>query len=1134
MAEISNSRYFSQEAYERSPVLLRAVADAESGLARGLAHFRGFIILLSLVGVLFIAGVYVARQQIDPVLQHLAEQKINALLHERGASAEIGAVRFVEGHGITISEVEIIDQATQLRMARVEKVFVPCQLSHVELINKKFQPERVVVSGLQIDARRSVTGWNIQKLFQQPQTPLQLVPIEIHNARLQVFYGEDPDALADVELEKIELQISPRSPPQSTSDPAERSEKSENDSVASLAFLGSFHSSDSGKVQFAGSIHPQTEQWGIAIQAPNLRISRDLQRRCPPEWIERVEMLDSINGRIDCHLQLSGTTFKQLPQFHAQGKIIDGRIDDPRLPTPLSQISANFELDNQHIVVNEILADSTLGPIKLNFEKQSLLDPAGNLTSSPIVLRAKSRELFLNDRLAQSLPVPLQKEWRKFLPAGPVNIDARLEFADGKWQHDLTIELLDVAATYYRLPYRLEGCRGRIECHNRNCSFNITGLAAGALVRFDGHYENLGPDMIGEMNFDVEGLVPIDEKLFNALRPNPELYDIVRSYRPTGMMSAQGKIWRTRAANGEILDRKDYAIQISDATAVYEHFPYPVSGVTGTFRIKDENVYYQNIEGSKGAGYFVCNGSLTPRDGLQLTFHCQTIDFEEELKAAMSEGIQSAWDSLRPRGSIDQATVVLNRPPNSELRINVRLAKFKPTPGIERDLLSVNPVWFPYKVNEVVGTVDYENGKLTIHQLAGNHGETKVTISGNGQFNDTDWFVNLQRINFDRLQADRDFIAALPENLGQAALQMQIKGMLGIDGSMVISGKQEEVEIAKVAYLSEINAQSTRSASLAQIPNFRWDLQVDMADGSLLTGLPLTHIYGGARFIGTSDANEFYSSGRMEIDSLLCNGWPLTNVVGPVWVDATRIGLGSWAVPVKVESDRQLLTADLFGGKLTFDALVALEQNMPFQIQARIDQADLAHAMQELSPTTEDIQGTCYAGVKLIGDSRGTHTYRGNGSARLTSAKISEVPVMLAMLKLLSVKQVDRTAFNESNIDFAIEGDHCYFNRLEFLGDAISLKGNGEMSFDQDIKLNFYTGVGKDSFRIPVISPLMGAASQRVLLVQVDGSLSQPRVTKELFPALNDTLREMFPDLENEIRSAQNRSTESGFGRGLR
>ena len=54
---------------------------------------------------------------------------------------------------------------------------------------------------------------------------------------------------------------------------------------------------------------------------------------------------------------------------------------------------------------------------------------------------------------------------------------------------------------------------------------------------------------------------------------------------------------------------------------------------------------------------------------------------------------------------------------------------------------------------------------------------------------------------------------------------------------------------------------------------------------------------------------------------------------------------------------------------------------------------------------------------------------------------------MISMLKILSIKAPDPNAFSQSDIDFRIEGEHVYFDKLDFKGDAISLLGKGEMNF---------------------------------------------------------------------------------------
>ena len=65
---------------------------------------------------------------------------------------------------------------------------------------------------------------------------------------------------------------------------------------------------------------------------------------------------------------------------------------------------------------------------------------------------------------------------------------------------------------------------------------------------------------------------------------------------------------------------------------------------------------------------------------------------------------------------------------------------------------------------------------------------------------------------------------------------------------------------------------------------------------------------------------------------------------------------------------------------------------------------------------------------------------------------------MISMLKILSIKAPDPNAFSQSDIDFHIEGEHVYFDKLDFKGDAISLLGKGEMNFQGDTR----HGVGGD------------------------------------------------------------------------
>ena len=91
--------------------------------------------------------------------------------------------------------------------------------------------------------------------------------------------------------------------------------------------------------------------------------------------------------------------------------------------------------------------------------------------------------------------------------------------------------------------------------------------------------------------------------------------------------------------------------------------------------------------------------------------------------------------------------------------------------------------------------------------------------------------------------------------------------------------------------------------------------------------------------------------------------------------------------------------------------------------------------------------------ARIGGNAQGMHTWRGNGQVRLRDADIYELPVMINLLKLLSIQRPDRTAFTTSNIDFRVEGDDLALERIDFSGDIISLKGTGRMNAQRELNL---------------------------------------------------------------------------------
>ncbi len=173
---------------------------------------------------------------------------------------------------------------------------------------------------------------------------------------------------------------------------------------------------------------------------------------------------------------------------------------------------------------------------------------------------------------------------------------------------------------------------------------------------------------------------------------------------------------------------------------------------------------------------------------------------------------------------------------------------------------------------------------------------------------------------------------------------------------------------------------------------------------------------------------------------------------------------------------------------------------------------DVAQFSRSIHSQRHDISGKVFAVLHLAGTAAGLHTLQGNGQVRLREADIYELPVMVQLLKVLSLRQPDTTAFTSSDVDFRVQGEQLYLDRIDFSGDAISLKGKGWMDLNRQINLDFYALLGRHELQLPVIRTLLAEASRNILSIQVVGDIDAPKVNKKALPELDETLQRLFPE----------------------
>ena len=250
-------------------------------------------------------------------------------------------------------------------------------------------------------------------------------------------------------------------------------------------------------------------------------------------------------------------------------------------------------------------------------------------------------------------------------------------------------------------------------------------------------------------------------------------------------------------------------------------------------------------------------------------------------------------------------------------------------------------------------------------------------------------------------------------------------------------------------------------------------------------GVRLENIYGGVTLAGGCDGRNFYTRGELAIDSLSYKDRQFTRIMGPLWIDDQQVLLGS---------GRTSGSAKLAAGRPAAATPAAADRHAlrRHRLRRRLGAAGRAAPLRRARhpgrrPTWPLAPGSTWpAGRISSGRSMATvelqrrrphpqHPAPAAATSNSATPTSTSCRVMVAMLKMLSIRAPDPNAFSKSDIDFHIQGEHVYFDSIDFTGDAISLLGKGEMNMQSEIHLAFTAIVGRGDVPVPLVRDLSPA-----------------------------------------------------------
>jgi len=1035
--------------------------------------------------------------RLDDEIRRYAEGVFSS--HYQHLEVKLGGARFEAGRGVTLRSLSFHQPTPDGADSLVEfgEVQLLGQFDAAALTSGKPKVERIRLNAPRVHAVRNASGgWNLASLWPPPTTgqapPEIIVSDAVVTLTDKYSRGTPSLTLRDVDLTiTCELQNGPTA--------------GESPDSRLYAVKGSVGGSLAETFAFDATYNTSDQSFSAAANVEGLdlssRIVHSLIRANDP-----LARLTGIDGKANLQLTASrpassGAGSSAAPvQWSTNVQVANGRLSVDGLPRPISNVTVNASASQHQLLIHEARA---------RYGKSELVmacDRRGWSARAPLGMRVRADQLTLDDNIADLLPPSVANVWDRFRPMGQVGAELALTY-DGRWHPDLTVHCHDVSFEDRKeFAYRVRQGAGVLRFvaspgkETGELTVDLTAALGDRPIKIDGHLHGLpvAPSRTQQSPprplepggwVEIRGEnVPITEDLVAAIKPSKA--KVIEALGAKGRFSARWKLHRDEPF-AEPHTETD--LTFHDCRVQFDKLPYLLTGVNGTASERDGHWEFKDLVSQQRSGDRVIRASGTctklPDDGhqLALTFFGEQVQLDDTLRLALSPQQQAAWGSVRPSGRVNFRADIHHKIGGDTANATPAdiLLQVQPLPG----LVSIEPAFFPYRLANVGGLVTLHNGNVSMTGMRAEHGQTIVETDAAWTPNQRGgWQLDFTRLHVDRLSAAYDLKLAAPLGIRNVIEQLKPEGTFSIH-----------------------NGSLRFSRDTAGSPHLKseWNISLACQQNNLQLGVPLKHVSGIVQLAGQHEGDLRFTAGELNLDSAFWNGMQLTNIRGPIWVDAQQCRLGRGATEKQNQlahqsEQLQRVQAGLYGGELTLDAVVQLDTRGRYNVDVQLDKADLARMSTEYFGSASALSGTLSGAITLGGLGRSLDLMEGGGKLEVRDAEMYELPVMARLLKVLRNRVPDKTAFNGVDAEFKIAGKQIDFSHLNLLGDAVSLYGQGQATLDRQIDFAFHTTVGRNNLPLPMLRSMIGQASANLLLINVTGTVDNPEITREPLPAVND------------------------------
>lgn len=1074
---------------------------------------RGLV--FSILGVLAASATLFVMYTDPARVRQFVQEKLNVKFDR--VSVQVASARFRLLGGVQVNE---------LRLARCDGLdstdflYVPSAVvfhDKEHLLDGKLLVRRVELSRPQLRLVRQRDGrFNLTGLT-TPGNPTERLPtIVVWNGTLVFEDQQIAPGTNLIEIKNVQLTAL-------------------NDPLPTVQIEASGRSDTLGKVRVRATFDRRNQAVEADVRVDEVSLP-SLVARANLLAPDIARHLARISGRAEAkaNIKFDGSRITYTGEAAIQG----GSFRHAQLHAPLERIELKA-IFRDHVVTRATLnalidgavVEATLQDLTLPRSRLDIENPT-NLVSA---FDAQVQQLPITREAWKFLPTPLAFLATDYAPEGPVSLSYSFgRDSEGRQRHLWLARPEGMSARYHGFPYTLKEITGTIRVDTsrlpqNDIALDLVGLSDGKPVSIRGTFK--GEKQSPELVLDIAGRdIKLDGRLLSALPAKAQ--DLAEQFlpeecrksggldrHPMGLADFHAQVVR-RPGSREY--EKTIRVRFNKVRARYNEFPYPLEDVSGLLVLYPDHWEALGFRGRHDGGEIgvegrsfrlpdrpvagVLEGGGGRRERVKIAVNGKNIrlgpEFEKALVpdgasaksgAAERKKMQEAWQKLSLTGRFDFNAVIVDdpdQPPDVDFRIELHQCRMQ-------------PAFFAYELDDVVGSVRYTQGNIFLDRIRAKHNQTPLSLRwgliqprGEGGR----MMVWLDGIQATRLVVDEDLLTAMPEGLSRTCRMLKIGPALdlGLDLRLETIG-------------------------LGSAPKVWWDAKVGFADCVLRTGVDLQGVNGQFFTKGHFDGRTLCGlTGQLALREAKAFGQPISGVTARL------------EVPVRTPETLRIrdLKAGVFGGTLGGEASLKLGPRPEYDVLLDAVAIDLAsagkHNMQSslsgnvletgavkrsgTSSGPAQLEGRVRAVVHIQGEGDDFSGLRGSGRVDVANGKMGELPVILDMLKTLGLRKPDGIAFEQAHAEFTLVGSRVHVGLIDLYGSAVSLRGSGGLDLDgNNLTLDFGATFGRIDEWMPFgLDQVPRLLSSQLLKLKMRGNLGkdqQIRFEKELVPGVLEPIR---------------------------